>query len=203
MGKIFVVGVGPGSDEFLTPCARKIIDKADILVGGNKILSSFKNKRKKVIDKDLEEIIGFIGEHKEKNIAVLTSGDPGFYSILALILKKFPKEEIEVIPGISSMQLCFAKIKEIWHDAKFISLHGRNMDILVEEIKDHPKIAILTDPSNPPNKIAELLIQNNIPCEKIAVCENLSLSSEKVILTSVEEVFRKKFSGNCVVVIFR
>ena len=200
MGKIFVVGIGPGSEEFLTHAARRAVENADILVGGKNALALFPSleKPKKAIDKNLDEVLKFIKKNRQKNIAILTSGDPGFFSILERILKNFPKEEIEVIPGISSMQLCFARIKETWQDAKFLSLHGRKIENL--KIKNHKKIVILTDSNFTPNRIAKFLLKKGN--KKVAICENLSTSKERIIESDLESIAKQKFSGNCVVVIF-
>ncbi|MFH1774265.1 MAG: precorrin-6y C5,15-methyltransferase (decarboxylating) subunit CbiE [Methanobacteriota archaeon] len=203
MGKIFVVGVGPGSEEFLTHAAKRAVENADILVGGKNALALFPiEKPKKAIDKNLDEVLKFIKKNRQKNIAILTSGDPGFFSILELILKNFPKEKIEVVPGISSMQLCFAKIKEPWHDTRVISLHGRDMERLLREV-EKKKLVILTDNASPPNKIAEFLLDKGIRDRRVVVCDNLSQPFEKVIESDLERVAEQEFSGNCVMVLFQ
>jgi precorrin-6Y C5,15-methyltransferase (decarboxylating) len=198
MGKIFVVGVGPGSKEFLTPFCKKVVEDADILIGGRTALSLFQGKMKKVIG-DLEETLDFIRRNRHRNIAVLASGDPGFYSILSLIIKNFPREEVEVVPGISSMQLCFSRIKELWHDAKFVSLHGREVENLLGEIGSE-KLVILTDRATPPDKVARFLSEKGIK-GKAWVCDSLSTASEMVIASSLVEISKREFSGNCVMVL--
>ena len=42
--KIIVVGIGPGSEDYLLPIAKKTIDFAKVLVGSKRSLSSFQNK---------------------------------------------------------------------------------------------------------------------------------------------------------------
>ena len=203
MGKIFIVGVGPGSPEFLTQAAKNVAEKADILIGGKNALSLFKDdKPKRIIDKNWQNLFEFIKKNIHLNIIILTSGDPGFYSILELILKNFKKSDIEVLPGISSMQLCFAKIKEIWHDAKFISLHGKALDNLPKKVSNYKKLVILTDNKSPPNKVASFLINNNVKNKKVVVCDNLALDSEKIIESDLIGISKQNFSGNCIMVIF-
>ncbi len=203
MGKITVIGVGPGTEEYLTLKAKKAVQEAEIIVGGRKQLALFpEKKQKQEIGKDLDEIIKYLKENLDKKIAVLTSGDPGFYSILRPILNNFPKAEIEIIPGISSMQLCFAKTKMMWHDADFISLHGRGTSGLIERAKNNRKLAILTDTTMPPDKIATLLIDKGIDNKKTVVCEGLTQPDERIVESSLKEISKMSFSGNCVMVIF-
>lgn len=200
MGKIFVVGVGPGSGEFMTPAAQSAVDDADMLLGGKGALSMFPTKKpKRAIGADMDEALDFIRANRNYNIAVLTSGDPGFYSILDLLLKNFPKNDIEVIPGISSMQLCFARIREVWHDAEFVSVHGRSIKFLSSKISGSKKLVILTDHISPPNIVADFLLKRRIR-GRAYVCDSLSKPSETVIESSLEEISRQRFSGNCVFV---
>jgi precorrin-6Y C5,15-methyltransferase (decarboxylating) len=194
MGKIFVVGTGPGSEEFITPAAKNAIAKADVIVGMKKCISLFEGKKSKIAN-NLEEILNYIKSHKDKDIAILASGDPGFYSILNLILKNFHKKQIEVIPGISSMQLCFAKMKEGWENCKFVSLHGREGFIDLGE-----KTVVLTDEKWPPNKLAKFLLERGIE-GRAWVCDSLCQAGEKIAEGSLSEIASAKFSGNCVMVI--
>lgn len=202
MGKIFVVGVGPGSEGFLTQAAKKTVESADVLLGGKSALAPFSDvkKTKKLIGRDLDEVLRFIKKNRQKNVAVLTSGDPGFFSVLELLLKEFPKEDMEVVPGISSVQLCFARIKETWQDAKFLSLHGRKVENLKYEIKNK-KVVILTDSKSTPDKVAKFLLKEGN--RRAAVCENLSSGREGVVESDLESIARQRFSGNCVMVIFQ
>lgn len=199
MGKISVVGVGPGSRRFLTPEAEKVINSAEVLVGGREILRRFRAKEKKVVGRDIGEVIRFIREKKDRGVAVLTSGDPCFYSLLAVILREFPKEEVEIIPGISSMQLCFAKIKEPMNDATLVSLHGRGLAEL-EKAAQSRKLVILTDSSNPANVVADYMLKHYPRSWRVYVCENLSREDERVTQGSLQDIAREKFDGNAVMV---
>ncbi|MEE8168688.1 MAG: precorrin-6y C5,15-methyltransferase (decarboxylating) subunit CbiE [Candidatus Hydrothermarchaeales archaeon] len=202
MGKIFVIGIGPGSRDFLTPAAEAAVDKAEVLVGGKKALSLFQSKSKQmVIDRDLNAVLEFIRENGDKDVAVLTSGDPGFYSILDVVLENFQEKDVEIIPGISSMQLCFAKLKESWKDARFISLHGRDPKGLPERIIEG-KSVILTDSTYTPDRIASLLLSSGVGNRSAAVCEDLSGSEERIINSNLEDISKKSFSGNCIMVVF-
>jgi precorrin-6Y C5,15-methyltransferase (decarboxylating) len=199
VGKIYVIGTGPGSKDFVTPAAEEAAKGADILIGGKNALSLFPNEKpKKTIGSDTDEAINYIAQNRNQNIAILTSGDPGFYSILRLVTKNFPKEDIEVIPGISSIQLCFARLKECWHDAKFISLHGRGMDNI--SFAGVGKFVILTDKSSTPDKVARHLLERGLD-GTAWVCDSLCQSPEIVLELGLKEISRREFSGNCVMVI--
>lgn len=203
MGKIFVVGVGPGSRDYLTPAAESAVSEAEILVGGRCALSLFDTaKPKKVIDGDVEGVISFLKENSGKSIAVLTSGDPGFYSILARLTKDLPKEDLHVIPGVSSVQLCFARVRESWSKAIFLTAHGRNPEDLLEHIDEKKTLVFLTDVSSPPHKIAETLLRRGIKNRRTVVGEDLSSEGERIVDSTLKEVAKGRFSGNSVMVVF-
>ncbi len=203
MGKIFVVGTGPGSRDYLTPAAERAVEKAEVLVGGRRALSMFdSNKPQKVIDRDVKDVVSFLNENRGKDIAVLTSGDPGFYSILNRLSEDFPEEDLEVVPGVSSMQLCFARIKEPWSDAVFLSAHGKEAEDILGEVKDDKTLVFLTDANSPPQRIAELLLQNGMDDKRAVVGEDLGGNDERLVDSSLKEVARGEYSGNCVMVVF-
>ncbi len=200
MGKILVVGVGPGSEEYLTPAARRAIARASAFAGGETALKfAPPGKPRMVISRNLEEVVEFIKKHSRKDVAVLTSGDATMFSILRFLKKRFPEDMLEVIPGISSVQLCFAKIKEPWNGARVISLHGR--DDTLKELRKEEKIVILCDAKNPPQEVAKALLARwgNRRC---AVCESLSLPEERVVVATLEEVSKESFGGNSIMVVW-
>lgn len=200
MGKIFVVGVGPGGEEYLTPAARRAIDKAHAFVGGERALRfAPSDKPRMVISRKLEEVAEFIERYSSMNVAVLTSGDATLFSILGFLRKRFPEEKLEVIPGISSVQLCFARIKEPWNGARVVSLHGRSGKL--EELRREEKVVIMCDSKNPPQKVAKALLTRWGNC-RCAVCENLTLPEERVVVATLEEVARESFGGNSVMVVW-
>ena len=127
MNKICIIGVGPGTREYVVPVALKRIKESDCLIGARRALNLFPEFKKEKIcfDGRLSRVIPYLKKHREdKKIAVLVSGDPGLYSLTQTVAKQFKNNEYEVIPGISSLQIAFARIGESWQDVKIISLHG-------------------------------------------------------------------------------
>jgi len=203
MGRIFIVGTGPGSRDYLTAAALEAVEKADILVGGKRVLAIFdSDKPTKLINCNVDGVISFLKENREKDIAVLTSGDPGFYSILNRLSKEFAGEDLEVIPGVSSMQLLFAKIKEPWTNAVFLSVHGRVAEDIVGDVNGDKTVVFLTDAKSPPQKIAEILLQNGMENNRVVVGQDLGGNQEKMVDVSLKEVAQGSFDGNSVMVVF-
>lgn len=204
-GKIYVVGIGPGTAEYLLPVARKTVEACDVLIGGQRALDLFKDLPKEtlIIRAKLTPLVDYIKKNRHRNIAVLVSGDPGFYSMLTFLSKHFSPEELEIIPGISSIQLAFARLKGTWQDAGLASLHGRELAILDHLMaKGLPKLGLLTDPDHSPQKIAAYLLENGYSVKRVVICQNLAYPDEEILVTSLEELQNnpQKYL-NCVMVI--
>lgn len=201
---VWIVGVGPGSRDYIVPLAMKTIRSAEVLVGGQRLLDLFPEIKcaKKTIKNNLEECIEYIAamQKEGKRVVVLVSGDPGFYSFLHIILQYIPREELEIIPGISSMQLAFSRIKHTWEDARFVSLHGRPIDELDRHL-DHAKLAILTDYTNTPASIASYLVKKGRSKDRAFICQDLSFATEKINSTTVGQMQEIDTKLPCVVVI--
>jgi cobalt-precorrin-7 (C5)-methyltransferase len=204
MNKIYIIGIGPGSKDYLLPIAKTKIEDSDLLIGTKRLLSLFKDLKKETIPlkTNLDQIVSYIKEtRKEKKIALLVSGDPGLYSLLNKISKILNRKEYQVIPGISSISLAAAKIGQPWQDYKIISLHGRKINNLASQVKNNPKIALLTDSKNSPEKIAQKLLAEGISNKKIIVFENLGYTKERIIETNLKTLSKMKGFGMCVMFI--
>ena len=122
-GKIFIVGIGPGAEEYLTRKAVETVEKSDYTVGSTRAIELFGDvdgrmpfNVKNLVDKLKEGVDLAIDGY---TISILSTGDPGFSGVLNSVLrisdeKGFPKDNIEVIPGISSLQLASAKCHIQW-----------------------------------------------------------------------------------------
>jgi cobalt-precorrin-7 (C5)-methyltransferase len=190
MSKINIVGFGPGSIDYLTPAGLNIIKESDLLIGTKRLLDKllFLNKEKIEITNNLSDIVKQIKDNYEnKRITILCTGDSTFYSILNYLKNFFKNHELNIIPGISSVQYMFAKIGLLSNDAKLVSMHGRDLQ-LYDIIKENKTVAILTDTKNTPQIIADCLIKAEITGKIMYVGNNLSYKDEEIIVDSPEKI---------------
>lgn len=205
MPKIHVLGMGPGNKEFIAPYVLTCIYDADILIGGKRhfreIEEESKNKEKAYITSDLLGLVKYIKENSDKKIAVLVSGDPGFYSFLVFLKKHFTKEELVVIPGLSSMQYMFCKIGLPWQDAVIKSLHGKVFDF-VKALKEEGLVGMLTDSNTTPQYIAKELVSHGFGETMMYVGEELSYEKEKITTMLAKNMIKnvQSFGMNVVVI---
>jgi cobalt-precorrin-7 (C5)-methyltransferase len=204
MNKVYVIGIGSGTEDYLLPIARREIEASDCLIGGKRVLSLFKDLHKEeiVLERNFEKVISFLLEERErKKIAVLVSGDPGFYSFLERVSRVLKSEEYTVIPGISALQIAFARIGEGWEDATIISLHGRKADDLDRRVETSSKIFLFTDQNFPPERIASYLLEKGVENRRAIVMENLTYPDERILETDLNHLAGMKGFGLCVMII--
>ncbi len=213
MKQIQVVGIGLEGREGLSRNLQNIINYSDVLVGGERVLNYFPDHEGfKIILGDFLSSFSIISEHfnSEKSITILVTGDPLFFGLGRLLLEKFPADNLYFHPHISSVQLAFNRIKQPWNDAVFISVHGRNLDVLKDVlVKGVEKIAILTDGENDPNAIARFYLSLSLPVTyDFYICENLGSTQEKIIAITYEKLrilaeSEVKFSSLNIVIMLR
>lgn len=207
MAKLYLVGTGPGSSDYLTKAAINAAESADVLVGSQRALDLFPGYLGKILllrarnmDEMMEKSVSLVDEGK--NVAILSTGDPGFSGVLKPILNLRDDLEIEVVPGISSLQLAAARLKIPWDEANLLTLHGKGSSEAILDYLDNRKPTIVL-PDFRVEKLAQFLLENGInPERKVTVCERLSYSDERVFKGTVKEVASMKFSYLCVMVIY-
>lgn len=204
MNTIHVLGIGPGSGDYITPAVKRIIEESEVIIGGARHLASLDLKGKETIEirGNLETIVRYLkNNYMKKRISVIASGDPGFYGILNYLKQHFTGEVLRCVPGISSMQYMFAKVNMSWDDAYLGSLHGRD-DAIIEKIQAYPKAAFLTDNDHSYQGIAALLQEKGFGNKTMYVGGNLSYKDEEIIIDKAKHLVNmdKKFTL-CVVII--
>jgi cobalt-precorrin-7 (C5)-methyltransferase len=211
MSKLYIAGIGPGSKDFVTPAARKAVKSAKITIGSKRALDLFPeaNEIVPLNVKDVQEKLEYAAElvHTGTDVCVLSTGDPGFSGVLNPIKRIIKEKEydnivLEVIPGISSLQLCAARVELPWDNADLITFHGREDFKEILDILDNgrPTIAL---PSRSTADMAQFLLDNGIdPERKVTICERLSYAEEKVVKSTLKEVSDSNFNYMCVMVIY-
>lgn len=187
MKTIYVIGAGIEGQEGFSRRALELVAQADMLIGGARQLALFPDFSGKTlaIGANLAPVIESL-EKGEGSAVVLASGDPLFFGIGRYLLRNLPESDLEFVPNVSSVQYAFAKIREPWDDAVFVSAQGRGMKGTVDQVVAHDKIAILTDEINTPRAIANELIERGRDGYATYLCENLGTAEESITHTDLK-----------------
>ena len=210
-GKIYIIGIGPGASEYLTKKAVDTVKASDYTVGSTRAIELFDDVQNKIAF-NVKELLDKLEEGVElacdgNTVSILSTGDPGFSGVLNTVLrisaeKGFPKESIEVIPGISSLQLAAAKCHIQWDSANVMTFHGReNIEDILPVINNGKTTIAL--PSRKVKDMAQFLIDNGVDENReVTVCERLSYPDERIVEANLKEIAQSEFTYMCIMVIY-
>ncbi|MDU2631799.1 MAG: cobalt-precorrin-7 (C(5))-methyltransferase [Morganella morganii] len=184
---IYVTGVGPGSEAYLTRRAADVISGADILIGGQRHLDEFAGltTETRVIDADISGLMNWIAERLDRRIVILASGDPMFFGIGKRISETFAPEQVQIVPGISSVQYLCSCAGMDMNDIYLTSSHNRSPDF--DWLLAHERIGMVTDSKIGPKEIAAEIRQRG-QTRRMIIGENLSGRNERITILNADDV---------------
>ncbi len=222
-GKVYVVGIGPGSLFYITPKAIKAIREADVIIGYktyiNQIESMIKDKRvfaygmteevkraKNAIEYALKGMI----------VSVVSGGDPGVYGMAGLIFEILAQNnleaEVEVVPGISAFNAASSKVgAPIMNDFACISLSDRltpwdEIEKRLEYAAKSDFVIILYNPKSSKRrenltKAKGIILKYRDKNTPVAIVKNVTREGEEVFLTTLEEMVSYPVDMNTTIII--
>jgi len=222
MGKVFAVGVGPGSPNYVTETVRKIVAGADVVVGYAytlSIISSLIQDKAEVhiiTMKNQEKAYQEIKKELGDGVLVIPfTGDVNFSEseVVDRLVEIFG--DVELVPGISSIQVAASKAQVPLDKSKVITMHvttpieEKKLDLQKAVIDGQSVILIPRPwPNDPqkhfmPSEVAFYLKKNGFDTPKIPVhvFESLTNGKEQIFTGSVQDLEGKEFSDLSVMVI--
>lgn len=202
MTKVYIIGAGPGAYHFETILGKAKIEECQVLIGENRILSGFQTE-----GKVLYPIAGAVEVEKrirmhvaDGPIGVVVSGDSGFYSLTKSLIPLIHDLSVQIIPGISSIQLMAAELGISWEDAALHSVHGRRQPVLAA-VAHHEKTFILLDHEQNPKTLCQEFIDAGFENLKVAVGERLSYSDQRILQGLPRDFLKDSFSDLSVMLV--
>lgn len=201
--EIQLIGCGMGNMSALTVDAGQRIEQADIILGASRLIEPYTARLESRPYYLAKDIIPYLKECQQKeqgplSVAVLFSGDTGFYSgcrklwdaLKQAVDNRELHAKLEVVPGISSIVYLAAKLHESWEDAAILSIHGKGemknwgAEVL-EAVRYHKKTFILVSGAEHIAELGRLLQKRGCGECVITVGYNLSYETECIrVLTA-------------------
>ena len=219
MNKVYAVGVGPGSPDFVPNVIKDVVAKCDVVIGYGYTLKTIEGvlngqQKIEVTMKNQEDAYQKIAAEENHTILVPFTGDVNFSEseVVDRLIEIF--DEVEIIPGISSIQVAAAKAKVPIDKSKVITMH---VSTPIEEKKLELQKALIDGlsvvlvprpwPKVPekhfmPSEIAKYLKKNGFQTSKmkVFVFEAVTTQNETVFEGVVDELEGKEFSDLSVMV---
>lgn len=191
---IHVVGVTPGTQLPEDPGARILLDRADLLVGREELISTRKDVPTITLRGDLQKVIAEAERVRAEGgtVVFLVSGDPNFFGIASTIREALGKDKVVTYPAVSSMQVAFSRLGESWHDARFLSAHARPLEVVLESLRCCRKACVLTSDGKQPAALARAMLERGMDRFRVFLCQELNTSEERVEEVSLRDLSRRE-----------
>lgn len=221
MGKIYVVGMGPGNKENMTFRAYKAMEDSDILIGHKTYISlvedmfSHKELVRSAMKKEVARCEDTLRLAQDgKIVSLISSGDAGVYGMAGIMLEVAAGSgvEVEIVPGVTSANASGSVVgAPIMHDHATISLSDLLTDW--ELIKKRLDLASAGDfvisLYNPKSfsrttqivEAREIMMKHKGEATPVAIVRNTGREAEDYVLTTLKDMLDEEINMFTTVII--
>lgn len=213
-GKLYVVGVGPGSHDHMTYRAKQVIDESEVIIGYDTYVSlvedliAGKEVYRYAMTQEVDranQAIDFA--EKGKVVSLVSSGDPGIYGMIGLIYeilaeKGWDKDKdicVECVPGVSSLNSCAALVgSPLMTDFAVVSMSDLLVpwDIIVKRVEAAAMGDYVTVIYNPASKkrvhqlrdTREIFLKYRKPETPVAIVKGAYRESQQIVMTTLDKM---------------
>ena len=220
MGKVFAVGVGPGSPRYVTEIVKEIVLNCDIIIGYKYTIKTIEHL---VEGKEIHEITmnnqeetyqKILPQLGDRTLVIPFTGDVNFSEseVVDRLIEIFG--EVEIVPGISSIQVAASRAKIPLDKSKVITMHvttpieDKKLELQKALIDGFSVVLIPRPwPKQPdkhfmPSEIAAYLRRHGFDTKhmKVHVFESITTENETSFVGTVQDLEGKSFSDLSVMV---
>ena len=188
---IDVIGTDAGAPASLPAPQQTLLRAAAVIAAPQRLQAALKNwlgdaKPELLSSDDPRALVDSMRSRAaDQAVVVLASGDPLWFGLGRILCDRIGAERLRFHPAPTSLQLAFSRIGRPWQDADWVSLHGRDPEILASTLQKRPAaLAVLTDP----NQGGAITVQQMLRSSGLEastdlwLCENLGHPDERVQL---------------------
>ena len=213
-GKLYVVGVGPGSHDHMTFRAKQVIEESEVIVGYETYvglvedLIAGKEVYRYAMTQEVEranQAIGFA--ESGRIVSLVSSGDPGIYGMVGLIYEILAEKGwdardgiyVESVPGVSSLNSCAALVgSPLMTDFAVVSMSDLLVpwDIIVKRVEAAALGDYVTVIYNPASKkrvhqlrdTRDIFLKYRKPDTPVAIVKGAYRESQQVVVTTLDKM---------------
>lgn len=186
---IDVIGTDAGAPESLPVALQALIREADVIAAPTRLHGAIREWLNRptpsLLSSDRPRALcsALAQKSSDCKAVVLASGDPLWFGIGRILIERLGQPKLRFHPAPTSLQLAFSRLNRPWQDASWVSLHGRDPDLLIRKLQQRPQaLAILTDPDQGGAETVRRILQSSglADAYQLWVCENLGHSGERI-----------------------
>jgi len=225
MGKIFVVGIGPGGLDEITPKARKAIEESEVVAGYNtyvrlieKILSGKKIIGRAMMQEVERSHLAIEEALKGRTVAVISSGDSGVYGMAGLVLEmilNLPEKnrpQFEIVAGVSAVNAAAAILgAPLMHDFAIISLSDlmTPWELIEQRVRSAAQSDFVIAFYNPKSKrrvnqlveVQKILLEFRKKNTPVGIVTNAGRDGQSKIISTLENFLQEEINMFSLVIV--
>lgn len=177
-----VIGIGEDGIEALPRALQALIERAELIVGGERHLAMVPQARaeKKSWASPLSLTLDEIWSRRGKPVVVLATGDPMHFGIGVALARRVPAEEMAVHPHISAFSLAAARMRWPLADTECLTIHGRSLDLLASAVAPGRRLLLLSHDGTSPAEVAVRLTELGYGDSAVTVLEHMGGARERI-----------------------
>ena len=188
---IDVIGTDAGAPASLPAPQQTLLRAAAVIAAPQRLQAALQNwlgdaKPELLSSDDPRALVDSLQSRAaDQAVVVLASGDPLWFGLGRILCDRIGAERLRFHPAPTSLQLAFSRIGRPWQDADWVSLHGRDPEILASTLQKRPAaLAVLTDPNQGgAGTVQQMLRSSGLEASTdLWLCENLGHPDERVQL---------------------
>ena len=188
---IDVIGTDAGAPASLPAPQQTLLRAAAVIAAPQRLQAALQNwlgdaKPELLSSDDPRALVDNLqSKAADQAVVVLASGDPLWFGLGRILCDRIGAERLRFHPAPTSLQLAFSRIGRPWQDADWVSLHGRDPEILASTLQKRPAaLAVLTDPNQGgAGTVQQMLRSSGLEASTdLWLCENLGHPDERVQL---------------------
>ncbi len=178
-----IIGMGEDGPDGLGRRARTLIDEAEILIGGERLLALIpENGRERLAwPSPMGDPASLVARHRGRRVCVLATGDPLHYGVGVRLVRALPAEELTVLPAPSAFSLACARMGWPRTGVETLSLHGRPFEAVLSYLHPGARLLILGHDGSTPARLAETLSNQGYGRSRLTVLERMGGPEERRI----------------------
>lgn len=180
-----VVGIGEDGLSGLSAIARSLLDRAQVIVGGDRhlaMLPTDDTREQLLWTSPLQATIDeIISRRRGESICVLASGDPMCHGIGVTLSRWIPIEEMTIIPAASAFSLMCARLGWALADVETFSLTNRPIASIALSLYPGARLLVLSADRHTPDLVAQMLTQRGFGNSLMTVFERMGGGAERRI----------------------
>ena len=181
-----VVGIGEDGLDGLGRAARTLVDRADVLIGGERHLAMVPPGATERLTwaTPLADTMSAIIERRGRRVVVLATGDPFCYGVGMTLARHVPATETVVVPSAGCVSLVCARLAWPSAEVEVVTLHGRPLELLAASVRPGARMVILSHDGTTPAQVAAWLVERGFGESRFIMLERLGGPAERLVETT-------------------